>query len=68
MEIFFKPSFFTFFLLFITTNGTMQNNLDIYINNGIYNFVRIYEMEHERECRENAETNHILPTEKRWHP
>ena len=64
MEIFFKPSFFTF-LLFITTNAKQF----IYIiNNGIYNFVRIYEMEHERECRENAETNHILPTEKRWHP
>ena len=52
------------FLLFTTNYSTF---IYIYIN-GIYNFVRIYEMEHERECRENAETNHILPTEKRWHP
>ena len=63
MEIF-KHHFLLFYFFFLTTNAKQF----IYINNGIYNFVRIYEMEHERECRENAETNHILPTEKRWHP
>ena len=66
MEIF-KHHFLLFYYFLLLQMHKLYSTF-IYINNGIYNFVRIYEMEHERECRENAETNHILPTEKRWHP